>query len=151
MGRASKLAGKPLGVNHTKPIVLFDGECRFCNNAVNFLIKRDEKALINYASLQSEQAKKLIKETGFVGVIPDSVILIEGKKIFFESDAALKSLRYLGGGWGLLSYLTFIPKTIRQSVYRLIARNRYKWFGKYDSCIIPEPEWKSRFIDQPAT
>jgi predicted DCC family thiol-disulfide oxidoreductase YuxK len=89
----------------------------------------------------------MLKSSGYSGALPDGVILIEGDKVYFESDAALRCLFYLGGAWRLLSYLRFIPKFIRQFVYRRIARNRYKWFGKYDTCIVPELSWKERFLD----
>ena len=149
MGRAIGKTGEFSSVSKASPIVLFDGVCHFCNNSVQFLIRRDKNAVIQFAPLQSKQAKELITATGYTGEIPDGVALIEGKNIYFESDAALKSLYYLGGGWKIVSYLKLIPKPLRQSVYRMIARNRYKWFGKYDTCVIPKPEWKSRFIDQP--
>lgn len=149
MGRATGKAGKLSSIDKTNPIVLFDGVCHFCNSSVQFLIRRDKNAVIQFAPLQSIQAKELIRATGYTGEIPDGVALIDGNKIYFESDAALKSLHYLGRGWKIVSYLKLIPKPIRQGVYRMIARNRYKWFGKYDTCVIPKLEWKSRFIDQP--
>lgn len=130
-------------------VLLFDGVCHLCNSSVQFVLKRDKKNVVHFGALQADVSKQLIAATGYDGVLPDGVVLIENGKIYFESDAALRVLRHLGGFWGLMSYLRFIPRFIRQFVYKIIARNRYKWFGKYDTCAIPEKEWKSRFIDQP--
>ncbi|MEX1188974.1 MAG: thiol-disulfide oxidoreductase DCC family protein [Bacteroidia bacterium] len=149
MGRTSLEAGRNSGELNRKPTLLFDGVCHLCHGSVKFLIKRDKKSIIQYAALQSDKAKLLISNQGYKGVIPDGVILIEGETIYFESDAVLRCLYHLGGGWRLLSYLRFIPKALRRVVYRMIARNRYKWFGKYDTCVIPQPGWKERFVDQP--
>ncbi len=147
MGRAIDEARTTSLTKDNSPILLFDGVCHFCHNSVKFLIKRDKKSIIYYAPLQSDLAKEMLESSGYSGALPDGVILIEGGKVYFESDAALRCLFHLGGAWRLLSYLRFVPKFIRQIVYRTIARNRYKWFGKYDTCIVPESGWKERFIN----
>ncbi len=134
-------------ITGNRPVLLFDGVCHLCHGTVKFLIKRDKKGLILYAPLQSDVAHDMLKKRLVNGPLPDGVILIEGEDVFFESDAALRSLFHLGGLWKMVSYLSLIPRFIRQFVYRTIARNRYKWFGKYDTCVVPEPGWKDRFID----
>ena len=131
-----------------KDIILFDGVCNLCSFFVQFVIKRDDKNLFKFASLQSEFSKSLLVKSGIDGAAPESVVLYSGEKIYTESTAALKILNQLGGGWRLFYFLIIVPKFIRDPVYRFIARNRYKWFGKKNSCMIPTPELKSKFIDQ---
>jgi predicted DCC family thiol-disulfide oxidoreductase YuxK len=145
----AKTRGTELKQNH-QVVLLFDGVCHLCNSSVQFLLKRDKMGIIHFGALQSEIAKQLIHHAGYFEKLPDGVVLIDHGKIYFESDAALRVLRHIGGFWAFISNLRFIPRFIRQFVYRIIARNRYKWFGKDDTCSIPEPGWKSRFIDQPA-
>lgn len=129
------------------PILLFDGTCHLCHGAVKFLIRRDKNGQIRYAPLQSETGKRLISDYSKLSTVPDGVALFENGNITFESEAALRSLTYLNRAWRFLSVLRFIPSFIRQPVYRFIAKNRYKWFGQYDSCQLPEVGWKNRFID----
>lgn len=142
----AKTRGAELNQKH-QVVLLFDGVCHLCNSSVQFVLKRDKKGIIHFGALQSDTAKRLIEEVGYRDKLPDGVVLIEQGKIYFESDAALRVLKHLGGFWAFMSTLRFIPRFIRQFVYTIIARNRYRWFGKYDSCSIPEPRWKSRFID----
>jgi predicted DCC family thiol-disulfide oxidoreductase YuxK len=128
--------------------LLFDGVCHLCNSSVQFVLKRDKRNVVHFGALQADVSQKLIASIGYTGSLPDGVVLIDNGKIYFESDAALRVLKYLGGFWSVMSYLRFIPRFVRQVVYRVIAKNRYKWFGKYDTCTIPEKGWRSRFIDQ---
>ncbi len=124
-------------------IILFDGVCNLCNAAVKFIIKRDPQAVFKFASLQSEVANKYLQSSDEMG----SVILIAGDHIYKESEAALKIARQLSGGWPLFYVFIIIPRPIRDSVYKVIARNRYKWFGKKDHCMVPTEDLKVRFLD----
>ncbi|MBV6642716.1 MAG: thiol-disulfide oxidoreductase DCC family protein [Cyclobacteriaceae bacterium] len=129
-------------INH--PIILFDGVCNFCAGSVRFIIQRDTKENFRFASLQSGFSKDLI---GATNLTMDTLLLVEGGVIYKESTAALRIARRLRGGWKLLYGLIVLPKFIRDSIYRLIARNRYRWFGKKDQCMVPSPELQARFLD----
>lgn len=127
-------------------IVLFDGVCNLCQGSVKFIIKRDHKKRFRYASLQSEFGKKFLTEMGLKSVPFQSIILIRGERHFVRSRAVLEVARYLSGGWPLFYSFMIIPGFIRDVVYRLIASNRYRLFGRHDECMIPTPEIKSLFI-----
>jgi len=128
------------------PILLFDGVCNLCNGFVKGVIMRDTQAVIRYASLQSEVGQQLLDTVGLSDFSMDTVILIEGEKVFTKSDVSLRIFQHLGGAWSYLHYLSIIPKFIRDSIYDLIAHNRYRWFGKQDTCMLPRPEWEDRFL-----
>jgi predicted DCC family thiol-disulfide oxidoreductase YuxK len=131
-----------------KKIILFDGVCNLCNNAINFIIEHDKKDVFRFASLQSELGQKLVLERGIDPDILDTIILIEPGIVYYEkSTAALKIAKDLSGGYSFLQYFLFLPKFIRDGVYNLVASNRYKWFGKKESCMIPTPELKGKFLD----
>lgn len=127
-------------------VILFDGVCNFCNSSVQFIIKRDPQGIYQFTSLQSEVGQKLLKDHE-VPVELDSFIYIEDEKIYFKSTAALKVFRNLKGLWKLLYIFIIVPRPLRDVVYGVIARNRYKWFGKRDACMIPSPEQRKRFLD----
>ena len=128
------------------PIVLFDGVCNLCNGSVQFLIKRDPQARLRFASLQSETGQKLQADFGMDPQALDSVILVDGDRWYKESDAALRIARNLPGAWKLLTAFRIVPRPLRDAVYRLIARNRYRWFGKSETCWLPTPELRGRFL-----
>lgn len=132
--------------SENKKIILFDGVCNLCNNSVTFIIKRDKKDIFRYAALQSEIGKELTKKFSIDASKTDSIILIDGKKAYVKSSAALRIARHLNGGYPLLYGFLILPAFIRNFFYDIIARNRYKWFGKKDSCMIPTPELKSKFL-----
>lgn len=127
-------------------IILFDGICNFCNSSVNKIIKHDTKNKFKFAPLQSEIGKKLLKEYEIDSTKTDSIILIENNTYFIKSTAILKIAKHLNGLYPLVYGFIVIPKFIRDSVYDFIAKNRYKWFGKQDSCMVPTKEVKSKFI-----
>ena len=131
--------------NH--PIILFDGICNFCNSAVNFTIKRNKKATIFFAALQSDAGIRLLKEHDLPLEDMQSFIFIEKGKAYNRSTAALKVCRHLRGLWPLCYGFIIIPKFIRDGIYNWIARNRYKWFGIKQECMIPSPAVKARFLD----
>ena len=132
-----------------KKIILFDGVCNLCNNAVNFIIERDKKDIFRFASLQSEVGQKLTSERGIeVEEALNSVILIEpGVAYYQKSTAVLEIVKDLSGGYALLKYFSVFPESFRDSIYNLFANNRYKWFGKKDNCMIPTPELKAKFLE----
>ena len=131
-----------------KKIILFDGVCNLCNDAVTFIIKHDKNDTFRFASLQSEIGKKLVSERGMDPVELDSIILIDpGVTYYQKSTAALEISRELSGGYSLLKNFLFIPEGLRDGIYNFVASNRYKWYGKKESCMIPTPELKSKFLD----
>lgn len=126
-------------------VILFDGVCNLCNGAVRFVIERDKKNYLHFAPIQSEVAKQL---TGNKNIESSATfILVEDGKIYHRSTAALQVCRHLSGGWKLLYSLIIIPAFIRDAVYNFVAKNRYKWFGKKDTCMIPTSENKSKFLN----
>lgn len=130
-----------------KPILLFDGVCNLCNGFVQFVIKRDPEGIFRFASLQSEIGQTLLAQAQMPTKEISTVVLYEGGKFYTHSDVGLRVFRKMGGAWSLLYGLMIIPKFIRDGIYNWIARNRYRWFGKRESCMIPTPELKSRFLD----
>lgn len=127
-------------------VVLFDGHCNLCTASVQFIIQRDKKKKFRFASLQSEAGKLLIAKYGFAEEKTQSVVLILHKQPYTESTAALLIARHLSGLWPVLYSLIIIPPFIRNAVYRFIARNRYRWFGRRMECWIPTPELRARFL-----
>jgi len=129
-------------------VILFDGVCNICNSSVNFIIDRDPKKEFRFAALQSETGQRLLSSIPATSLQDfDSVVLIEGDRVYKKSTAALRIARRLPGIWSWLYIFIIIPKFLRDPVYDLIANNRYRWFGKKDSCRIPTPELRSRFLD----
>lgn len=131
-------------------VILFDGVCNLCNGAITFIIKRDKKDVFRYAPLQSEIGKKLAAKHDIDLQKVDSIILITNNKAVSKSTAALRIAQQLSGAWPLFMVFLIVPTFIRNGVYDFIARNRYKWFGKKDACMIPTPELKSKFLDYEA-
>jgi predicted DCC family thiol-disulfide oxidoreductase YuxK len=127
------------------PIILFDGICNYCNAMVNFAIRNDKKAILKFAPLQSEAGRRL-KEKYQIKPDIDSIIFIDHEKIYTYSDAALRIAKYLR--WPAKAFYAFmiVPKFIRQPFYRWVAKNRYKWFGKKETCMVPCPDVKARFL-----
>ena len=132
--------------NAHHPIVLFDGVCNLCSGSVQLILKRDPEARFRFASLQSEAGRSLMLEHGLDPDALSSVVLIEDGRAWQESSAALRIARHLPGAWKLLRVFTVVPRPLRDAVYRLIARNRYRWFGKTEACWLPTPELRARFL-----
>ena len=128
-------------------IVLFDGVCNLCNSTVQFIIRHDPKAKFKFASIQSDRGQLLIERHGLLIENADSLIYIRDKKVYIKSTAVLLILRRLSGGWKLLFGLVIIPGFLRDMIYDFIAKRRYRYFGKSESCIIPAPEFQGRFIE----
>lgn len=129
-----------------QPVILFDGICNFCNNTVKFVIKRNKKANICFATLQSDAGQKLLQQYALPLDDTKSFIFIENDRVYRQSTASLKVCRYLSGLWPLCYAFIIVPKFIRDGIYNWIARNRYKWFGVRKECMIPTPELKTRFL-----
>ena len=127
------------------PVILFDGVCNFCDASVQFILNRDPNETFHFASLQSEVGQELLKKYRVRNDV-DSMILIEDDKVYYKSSAALRISRHLRGAWKLLYVFMIVPAPIRNIVYDLIARNRYKWFGQKESCMLPPPNVRKRFL-----
>jgi len=125
------------------PIIAFDGVCNLCNGFIEWLIKQDKKAKFRYATLQSASGQLISSD--LAGDL-DTVVLLYKGKIYTHSDVALLSAKELGGGWTALYGLIIFPKRLRDFIYNWVARNRYKWFGKSQACMIPTPEVKKLFL-----
>ena len=129
-------------------IVLFDGVCNLCNGAVRFIIKRDRFGKFRFASLQSDAGRALLEQNGVTHRGTDSIVYIPQQgDAFSESSAVLYILKELGRGWQLLFPLIHLPGFLRDGIYRFIARNRYRWFGKKEKCMLPSDTTRSRFIE----
>lgn len=131
------------------PVILFDGVCNLCSGAVQFIIRRDTAARYRFASLQSVAAKSLLKDFNISEELK-TFILIENNQVYKRSTAALRVARHLTGAWPLLYGFIIIPAFMRDAVYDWIGRNRYRWFGKKEECMIPSPSIQSRFLKDPA-
>lgn len=131
-------------------IILFDGECNFCNNSVQFIIKRDKNEHFLFASLQSDFGQKILQTYNLPNNC-DSFVLIEKNQAFIESQATLHVCRHLNGLWKLFFIFITIPTPIRNYAYRIVAKNRVKWWGRSSSCMIPTDHIKKRFISKKTT
>jgi predicted DCC family thiol-disulfide oxidoreductase YuxK len=132
--------------NNQTHILLFDGVCNLCNSIVQFTIKRDPEEKFQFASLQSESGQALLKKFGLPADNFDSFVFIKGDKYFLKSSAGLNVLKELGGVWKLFYVFIIFPRPLRDFVYNIIAKTRYKIFGKRDTCIVPTPRLKQRFL-----
>lgn len=129
-------------------IILFDGVCNLCNAAVQFIIKRDDKNQFLFASLQSETGRLLLKQFKLDKIEMNSIILIQNGQVYKRSTAALLVAKKLKRPWFFLYGFIIVPQFIRDGVYNIIAKNRYRWFGRKDACMIPKPELKAKFLNQ---
>ncbi|PHR74651.1 MAG: thiol-disulfide oxidoreductase [Lutibacter sp.] len=129
-----------------KPLLLFDGVCNLCNSSVQFVIKHDKKQQFLFSSLQSDAAKEILLQFGEINMNLDSIILITDAKIYSKSSAILKIAELLGGYYAVGIIFYIIPKFIRDKIYDFVAKNRYKWYGKRENCMIPNKKIKSRFL-----
>ena len=140
-------ANELLKLSERHPIVLFDGVCNLCDGFVQFVMKRDKAGIFRFAPLQSEAGRVLLRHFNLDEAAMDTVVLIENGALHTKSTAALRTVRNIGGVWGLGYTFIILPKFIRNSVYDFIAKNRYRWFGKKDACMIPTPEVRARFLE----
>ncbi len=130
-----------------KKIILFDGICNLCNSAVQFIIKNDKKDLFRFVALQSDLGKDICNYIGVDQNIIDSIILYNpGLAYYYKSSAAIEIAEDLGGIYSLVSIFKIFPEKLRNYFYEYIAKNRYKWYGKKESCMIPTPELKEESL-----
>jgi predicted DCC family thiol-disulfide oxidoreductase YuxK len=134
-------------IHQFRTVVLFDGVCNLCNGFVQFVIARDRDARFAFASLQSDAAARLLARTRLAGPQSESIVLVDAGRLFTRSTAALRITRALGFPWNLAYALIVVPRPLRDWVYAVIARNRYRWFGKRDVCMVPTPDLRRRFLD----
>ena len=137
-----------LNLPENKKIILFDGVCNLCDNAVQYVIKHDKKDVFRFVALQSDLGKKILNYLNVDTSKMDSIILYEpGIAYFYKSDAALEIVKDLNVflKWSII--FKIIPSSLRNPIYDYVARNRYKWYGKKDACMIPTPELKAKFLE----
>lgn len=135
-------------MNSDQPILLFDGVCNLCNRLVRFIINRDRLSKIRFSPLQSAAGKSILLKHGLQESDLNSVVFIKGDKFFTRSSAILRLLKELGGAWKLFYVFLIIPPFIRDFMYNIIARSRYKVFGRTNSCMVPSEDTKSRFLTE---
>lgn len=133
--------------SNTNPVILFDGVCNLCNSSVQFVIKHDPKKKFRFASIQGDYGQQVLKKFHLPPDSLNSFILLEDNQIYTHSTGALKVAKQLSGAWPMLYAFIIIPPFIRNAVYQFIAKNRYKWFGKKETCAIPSPELKALFYN----
>lgn len=137
-----------LGASH-QALLLFDGVCNLCNAFVNFVIDHDPEGYFLLGSLQSDAARPYLRAFDVDPGARDTVLLIEGGRLYRRSTAALRVLRRLEAPWPLLYGLMAVPPPLRDWVYDRVASNRYRWFGQRDQCRVPTPELRARFLEEP--
>jgi predicted DCC family thiol-disulfide oxidoreductase YuxK len=128
------------------PVILFDGVCNLCNHSVAFVIRHDPRGRFRFASLQSPTGQALLRRHGMDAANVFSVILVDGGRAFSRSPAAIRIAAELSGVWRLGAALWVIPRPVRDWMYEVVARNRYRWFGRRDACMMPTPELRARFL-----
>jgi predicted DCC family thiol-disulfide oxidoreductase YuxK len=135
------------------PILFYDGVCGLCNTLVQFLLKHDKHGRLRFASLQSDFAEKVLRRHGFDPKDLDTLHVVENyeqpnERLLQRSDAVLRAGRELGGHWSVLAAIAkIVPRSLRDIAYRFVAQNRYRVFGKYETCMLPDPDQRSRFLD----
>lgn len=133
--------------NHNTPILLFDGVCHFCDQSVQFIIRHDKKGIIKFAALQSDKGQELLRKHELSTTDLNSLVFIQGQRFFTKSAAVMQICRLLGGKWKILaSILKLAPRPLRDTVYDYVAKNRYKWFGQREQCMLPSKEVRRRFL-----
>jgi predicted DCC family thiol-disulfide oxidoreductase YuxK len=136
----------------TAPVLLYDGECGVCDKSVQMILKHDRRKVMRFAALQSNYGREVVARHSSLSNV-DSLILVEpaderrGEQIFIRSTAVLRIVAYLGGLWKLLLIGYLIPRPIRDFMYDVVARNRYRILGAPDACMLPSPEVRARFLD----
>ena len=141
-----------MSVSEDRPIVLYDGVCGLCNRLVQLILKRDVHDRFRFASLQSEFAEKLLKRHGADSRDLDTFYLvinhgIPSERVLMRSDAILAVVSTLGGLWKVAGIGALLPRVLRDGMYRIVARNRYRVFGKHESCMLPSAEHRAKFLD----
>lgn len=133
-------------IEYEKHVVLFDGECNLCNSSVDFIIRKDKKDAFRFASLQSDVGSGIAKKHFESGQQPDSIVLAHKEKVWIKSSAALEIAKHMPFPWPLFYVFKIIPTFLRNPLYDYVARNRYKWFGKRETCRFPTPEERAKIL-----
>ena len=133
-------------------LVLYDGVCGLCNRAVQAILRRDRAGLFLFASLQGEPGRRALEHHGLLDGLPDSIVLLvdqgkPGERVLLRSAAVLFIAGELGGLWSIFRLLGWLPVSFRDRLYDRVARNRYRWFGRMDSCPVPQNRYRDRFLD----
>jgi predicted DCC family thiol-disulfide oxidoreductase YuxK len=128
------------------PVAFFDGVCNLCNGSVDFLLRHDRRGLLRFAPLQGAAFAAVARDHPELAGT-DSFVLQEGGRVHVRSSAALRAAMAMGGPWRLCGVLLLVPRPLRDGVYDFVARRRYRWFGRRESCRLPTPELRARFLD----
>ncbi|MBV6809763.1 thiol-disulfide oxidoreductase DCC family protein [Xanthomonas campestris pv. paulliniae] len=144
MNRADQ---SPVAPPAARATIVFDGVCLLCNGWVKFLLRHDRRGRYRFAAMQGQAGRALLQQHGLDPDDPLSFLLVDTTGAWTDSDAIVRVLAGLGGLWRLSGVLRLIPRRVRDLGYRLIARNRYRWFGRSDHCMLPTPEQHARFLD----
>lgn len=131
----------------TGPVLLFDGVCNLCNTAVAFILRFETESVIRFASLQSNAARTVLADCGLPPTYGESLVLKDAEGCYGQSLAVLRAAYHMGGPWRAFWGLRHVPEPVRDGLYRWISRNRYAWFGRRETCRLPAPEERSRFLD----
>ena len=129
-------------------IILFDGVCNLCAHSVKFVLDHEADQTLRFTPLQSPVGARLMRELGLDPEDAKTFVLMADGKAYVKSDAAIRVSRHFRGGWKLLGAIRIVPRPIRDWAYDLVARNRYRWFGRFDTCMVPTPELRARFIER---
>jgi predicted DCC family thiol-disulfide oxidoreductase YuxK len=132
---------------HDHPVILFDGVCNFCNAAINFVLKQDNKDVFRFAPLQSDAGQNLARNYGLKAEDLSSFVLIDQDMVYRKSAAALRVMSRFPWYWRAVQILRIVPLFLRDAIYDFIAHNRYKWFGKKESCMVPTSEQRNKFLN----
>lgn len=130
-----------------EPVIVFDGVCALCSRWVRFLLRFDRRGRYRFAAMQGAQGRALLQAHGLAPEDPTSFLLLDAGRAWTDTDAILRVLTGLGGAWRLLGVLRGLPRRLRDPAYRALARNRYRWFGRHDTCFLPTPAQAVRFLD----
>ncbi|TFV93204.1 DUF393 domain-containing protein [Algoriphagus kandeliae] len=133
-------------MNESKSIIFFDGVCNLCNSSIDFILQRDKNNRFLVGALQDDFSKKILSNYSVKPDYLDSLVLLENDQIFYRSTAALKIAKYLSGLWPAFYIFIIFPSWLRDPIYDWIGRNRYRWFGKKNTCRLPTPEEEAKFL-----
>lgn len=144
--------GRPLNrifrLHRVSDVVIFDGVCNLCAHSVQFILNHESGPILRFVPLQSSAGARMMREFGFSPDDAKSFVLVSGGKSYVKSDAAIRVAGYLHGVWRLMGALRFLPRPVRDYAYDVVARNRYRWFGRTESCMVPTPELRARFVQE---
>jgi predicted DCC family thiol-disulfide oxidoreductase YuxK len=129
------------------PIVVFDGVCLLCSRWVGFIVERDRTARFRFAAMQSPAGRSLLLQHGLDPDDPVSLLVLDDDGAWTDSDAILRVAATFGGAWRMTALARIIPRALRDAAYRVLARNRYRWFGRRETCLVPTPDLRARFIE----